>query len=515
MNDVYIYNLGMLFSNIVKKYPEKKAIIWDTENYITFSELNVLANHIAVYLLKCGVKKHDVVAIQNNKSDWGFGCMIACLKIGAIYTNFDYTNPIERIRRIFETAKPKLVFADNNDDSIKELCDILGINYLHAPAVGEAIASFSEASNLDFVNDVTENDPAYIMFTSGSTGVPKGVVIKHGALINFIKWGKCQYSLREDEIFTNVNPIYFDNSVFDFYCSVFNGHSMLAVPKTIVEKPSDMLELIDKVGCTLWFSVPSMLIYLTNLRLLSKDSFSTIRIIAFGGEGYPKELLRKLYALFGDRIDFYNVYGPTEGTCICSAYHIEDHDIEADGLAPLGQIAPNFGYLILDEHDKPSNVGELCLTGSQLALGYYNDETRTNKSFVKNPLQSNYYERMYRTGDKVEYIDNKLFFRGRVDNQIKHMGYRIELEEIENAMIKVEGVKQCAAIHTLSKNNLSKIIGVIATDSNMEEAEVKSILKTYLPSYMIPNKIVFMPELPKNPNGKVDRVRLEKICSNP
>lgn len=510
---MYIFNLGQAFQKICEQHGDKTAIIFDGQDRVTFCELNSLSNRMANLLRRNGLNKLDVVAIQNRKSALGFGMMLACLKLGIIYTNFDYTNPVERIRKIFETASPKLVFADQRNSEIESLCKELQLTYF-AVDKKEGFLELEESLDEKLVASVSGSNPAYIMFTSGSTGVPKGVLISQRSLLNFISWGRETYHLSTDDIMTNVNPIYFDNSVFDFYCSVFNGITMAAFSKDIVEKPKEMLQIIHDTKCTFWFSVPSMLIYLTNLKLLTKETLEYIRIFSFGGEGYPKELLRKLYAIYGDTADFYNVYGPTEGTCICSAYQIQKEDMEADGLAPLGEIAPNFDYVILDESDRLVDCGELCLMGDQLALGYYNDAERTERSFVQYTGILPYYSRMYRTGDLVEVRDGKLYFVGRVDNQIKHMGYRIELEEIEHALIKIRGVKQCAVIHTVSRNNMSKLVAYIATDMKMEDSWVRQELRKYLPGYMIPNKFEYVDELPKNANGKVDRKQIGEIEGN-
>lgn len=508
---MYTYNLGRAFQQICGQYGNKTAIIFDGQGRITFRELDVLSNKAANFLISTGIQKQEVVAIQNKKSPIGFAMMLACLKLGVIYTNFDYTNPIERIRKIFDTAAPQLVFADERNAAIENLCKELHIRYF--PADGNSVLGDAEKENLNqkFVDTVSASNPAYIMFTSGSTGVPKGVLIRQRSLLNFISWGRETYHLNSDDIMTNINPIYFDNSVFDFYCSVFNGITMATFSKDIVEKPKEMLQIIHDTKCTFWFSVPSMLIYLNNLKLLTKEILENIRVFSFGGEGYPKELLRKLYSVYGDTADFYNVYGPTEGTCICSAYQIQKEDMEEEGLTPLGEIAPNFDYVILDKSDKPTDCGELCLMGDQLALGYYNDTERTERSFVRYTGISAYYSRMYRTGDLVEVRNEKLYFVGRVDNQIKHMGYRIELEEIEHALIKIEGVKQCAVIHTVSRNNMSKLVAYIAIDMKMEDSWVRQELRKYLPGYMIPNKFEYVDELPKNANGKVDRAELERL----
>lgn len=506
---MYLYNLGQALTFVCREKRDKTAIIFDGKDKITFRSLNLLSNKISNYLINRGINKNDVIAIQNRKSPIGFATMSACLKLGVIYTNFDYTNPLERLKKIFQTAAPELVIADEYNSEIKKLCKETAITYT---VLSEDILG-QESIELDdnLLNNVSEANPAYIMFTSGSTGIPKGVLISHRSLLNFIEWGRNTYHLEENDIMTNVNPIYFDNSVFDFYCSIFNGITMAAFSSEIVGKPKEMLQMIHDVQCTFWFSVPSMLIYLTNLKLLTQEILKSIRIFSFGGEGYPKELFRKLYKIYSEQADFYNVYGPTEGTCICSAYKVQKKDVEEEGLLPLGQIADNFDYAILNEHGEEKRSGELCLRGSQLALGYYNDLERTQKAFVQYRSVNAYPCRMYRTGDLVEVREGKLYFLGRSDNQIKHMGYRIELEEIESNLIKIEGVKQCAVVHTLSKNNLSKLAAFVATDTAITEQEMRCKLQSLLPGYMIPNRIYFMDELPKNMNGKVDRQALIRM----
>jgi D-alanine--poly(phosphoribitol) ligase subunit 1 len=489
----YIYNLGLKFKQIAKEYGDKTAIKFCDGTEISFAELESLSNRIANWLLEKGISKNQVVAIQNNKTAAGYAIMLACLKIGAIYTNFDSSNPKERLDKIFETAKPALIISDTEINP-------------------QEVENQKETLSEEILAGVTGENSAYIMFTSGSTGIPKGVLIKQESLLNFIDWGRTTYNITSKDVLTNVNPIYFDNSVFDFYCSIFNGASLGAFPKNIVEQPKKMLELIDKMGCTFWFSVPSFLIYLMNIKLLNKETFKTIRAFSFGGEGYPKDLLKKLYELYSDRAKFFNVYGPTEGTCICSAYKIQDSDFaDMHGLVTLGHIAPNFDYLILDKNNNPSKLGELCLIGAQLAVGYYNDKERTAKSFVNNPTNFCFEQKMYKTGDLVEEKeDGMLYFVGRADNQIKHMGYRIELEEIEANLIKLPCINQCAVVHGKTEKGFSKLIAYIATDKTPEQKELRERLREFLPDYMIPNIFEFVEELPKNHNGKVDRVALKK-----
>lgn len=458
-----------LFDENIKRKPEETAILFCDETRVSYSQLNSIVNRISNYMTSEGLTVGDVVAIANHKTKYGYAMMIACIKLGIIYTNFDYSNPVERINKMMDRAKPKIVLND------LELEDKL--------------AMYPETFQY---TDVPSDTPAYIMFTSGSTGVPKGVLIKQSAIYRLIKWAKEAYSLREDDIMTNVNPIYFDNSVFDFYCSIFNGITMAAFPIEIVSNPKELILKVNELRCTFWFSVPSLLIYLTNIRCLHTNIFEYMRSFAFGGEGYPKPLLKKLVGYFPE-CDFYNVYGPTEGTCICSAYKICESDLfDDDGLVTLGTIAPIFEYKIVD--------GELWLGGEQIALGYYNDVERTRERFV---------DGWYRTGDLVEEIEGRLFFRGRVDYQIKHMGYRIELEEIESGIMKVGGISRCAVIHGKNKNGFSHIVAFV-TSKGVDSDFIREKLKDILPSYMIPSDIYVVDDLPRNSNGKIDKVALKQ-----
>jgi D-alanine--poly(phosphoribitol) ligase subunit 1 len=363
--------------------------------------------------------------------------------------------------------------------------------------------------------------PAYVMFTSGSTGVPKGALMSHGNVLNLINWSSETYSITPDDRLTNVNPLYFDNSVFDIYSALFTGACLVSINKAETRDPKCLVSRIDQEACTLWFSVPSLMMFLQTMRATDGRHLRSIRRFIFGGEGYPKAKLQALFDRYKESSEFHNVYGPTECTCICSSYQISEVDFaDTSGFAPLGQIAPNFNFLILDEELRAvaaGEAGELCLLGPNVGLGYINDAVRTSHSFIQNPLNSDYREITYRTGDRVRInpADGKIYILGRQDNQIKHMGYRIELEEIETALHRLEHVQEAAALH-MTVNGLSRIIGVVAARSGLSEAHLQAQLKAIIPDYMIPSTIYFEPELPKNSNGKVDRRKLaEKYLPQP
>jgi Non-ribosomal peptide synthetase modules and related proteins len=352
------------------------------------------------------------------------------------------------------------------------------------------------------------------MFTSGSTGFPKGAVMSHANLLNFIQWARSEFLVTPDDVFTNVNPLYFDNSVFDFYASIMNGSSLVPFDAATMSDPYQILRRIDQLRCTIYFSVPSLLMYFQTLKMITPSSFPHIRTIIFGGEGYPKTRLRELFDCLHPRVELVNVYGPTECTCICSTYRVTQADFEdLDGYPPLGGPIPNFSFTVLDDRNEAADageVGELYLGGPCVGLGYFNDPELTQEAFGQNPLNSHYHERVYRTGDLV-YLskdDGKIHFVGRKDNQIKHQGYRIELEEIEHALCRIPGIDEAVALH-ITRGGLSLIVAVVASNNGLEADAIRKEVSKLVPAYMVPSRVDVFEQLPKNANGKIDRRLLQ------
>ena len=363
------------------------------------------------------------------------------------------------------------------------------------------------------------SDPAYIMFTSGSTGTPKGVTISQSNLVNFIFWSREQFATTPVDVFTNVNPLFFDNSVFDIYSSLCAGASLVPFTAATMGDPKAIVARIEALGCTVYFSVPSLLVYLQTLKLLTRTSMPALKKIIFGGEGYPKPMLARLFDAVGDRIALYNVYGPTECTCICSVYPISAGDlVDLKGLAPLGRLIPGFSYVIIDDAGQavePGQVGELCLGGPGVGLGYYGDPDQSATVFIQNPTHDRFFDRVYKTGDLVrdDPADGKIHYVGRADSQIKHQGYRIELGEIEHALTCVEGVDEAAAVY-LFNGTSGRIVGVVAAKGDLAPAAVKQALVETLPKFMVPERVVVVGRLLKNANGKIDRKAIAAALDN-
>ncbi len=507
----YIYNLGNFFSKVSVDNFDRIALKYPDGGTMSFSELETLSNKIAYFFIEKGLQKGDVVGIFNNKSPLGYACMLAALKTGIIYTNLDLTSPFQRIKKIIERCEPKLLIFDVEFEMQKSIAK-LGIRSVNLYDNFEKELNKNGSALPTVTNNVTGADAAYIMFTSGSTGFPKGAVITHANLINFILWGQSTYSITPEDICTNANPIYFDNSVFDFYVTLFSGAQLVPLTNDITHDPFNLVKTVAKAECTSWFSVPSLLVYLMTTKALDASSLPSMNRFIFGGEGFPKLKLKKLYEMYGAIAKLYNVYGPTECTCICSSHLISDMDFEdMNSLAPLGCLAPNFDYILINSNE-PNDFGELCIKGPNVGAGYYNDNERTEKSFIQNPLNSAYKEIVYKSGDLVQVDEaGRLHFKGRVDNQIKHMGYRIELEEIESMLNTLYYVNEAAVIYERINDSFGQIVSFVSTSVTMTENQVIADLKQLVPDYMVPRKLFVMEYLPKNKNGKIDRVALKAL----
>lgn len=511
------YNLNQLFDEVFAAHRQDSALIY-ADRRVTYDELAKRIEQLAALLLSSGMKRGDVIAIGHTKQELSFALMLAALRIGVAYVNIDVASPTARTARILKTSGACLLFFDDSSsrEQMVELAAIAACPLHHLePDLLLPVSAEDRLLQTCIARQVDGASIAYIMFTSGSTGTPKGVAVTHQNILHFITWGRRRFNISNRDNFANLSPMYFDNSVFDFYVGLFSGAALSPISKRLLTSPYDLANHIGKLGCTVWFSVPSLLIYMMTMKALTTDICPALRTIIFGGEGYPKVELKKLYRLFAQQAQLVNVYGPTECTCICSAHTIEDDDFaDLDGLPTLGRLNQNFDYRIADDQDRDATTGELCLIGPNVAAGYFNDLERTAAAFHTITDPSRFMKRMYRTGDIVSERDGRLYFVGRKDNQIKHLGYRIELEEIEHALIRLPGVNQASAVYHRSRAAYGKLVGFVSCDAAPDEKSLLAELAKFLPDYMVPSKLVVLPELPKNPNGKVDRLQLLALLDN-
>ena len=510
---MYHYNLALHFSEVATGSAERPALRYSEQAH-SYAELLQWTESLAVLLRAKGCGRGDVIAVGHNKQPLSYAVMLAALRLGIAYVNIDTASPCSRNSRILEVSGATILFYDDRqyDQAMRDLaqvnsCELVFLTQEVLPTVSQS----DRETQRQLMTEVDGGCIAYVMFTSGSTGIPKGVAVTHQNVLHLIAWGQQCFQISDRDNFANLSPMYFDNSVFDFYVGLFSGASLTPVSRGLLTSPYELIEHVANMQCTVWFSVPSLLIYLMAMKAMTAKPLTTLRRIIFGGEGYPKTELKKLYDLFAHQAVLVNVYGPTECTCICSAHTLSDDDFDAmEGLPTLGRLNQNFDYQIIDENGDDSDTGELCLIGPNVAAGYFNDLERTASAFVTLTDSKRYMKRMYKTGDLVREVDGRLYFVGRKDNQIKHMGYRIELEEIEHGLNKIPAVEQAAAIYKRKNESYGKIVGFVSTKADLDEQFILSELSNLLPAYMVPSKIYVSAELPKNPNGKIDRKRLEE-----
>jgi D-alanine--poly(phosphoribitol) ligase subunit 1 len=485
--------------------PAAPALLFN-DAVCSFDELRALAERCAAALAARGVGHGDVVALQLPKRRIAYALLLACLRLGAPYVFLDPRNPRERTAQTVARLRPKILFSDV--DTINPSGEALTLG---GAGNSEGWLAGVERITEDAPPSIASGtDPAYIMFTSGSTGEPKGAVIPHQGVLSLMAWARKMVGAPARQRFTAINPLHFDNSVFDTYCGLLNGAALVPVETSEITNPAIWVKTIRSAQATVMFAVPTLFLILDQLGLLTPKSLPNVRLFQFGGEGYPIGKLREFHGRFAGSARLINVYGPTETSCICSSIEITPATLAAPDseFPPLGGMHPDFAYAILDDRQATvprGQPGELWIGGPCVGLGYYANPEETAARFRQDPRQDNYRAIYYRSGDRVrEDEQGLLLFQGRVDNQVKIRGHRVELEEIDLAVQSVPDVHRAVAVVIAGQDGDEIAVAYMAKRTVAAE-EVLAFCKQRLPAYMRPAKVVQYAELPRNANGKVDR----------
>lgn len=496
-----MYNVIDYLNDSSLKYPDKIAVIEEDKN-ITYKDLNAYSKCGGTYLIDNNI--NGLVLVFMDKGIDTLIGFFSCIYSNCYYSLINTELPQNRIENIINNTNSKYVITD---DSHMELAKsyfnnlkIININDLKNYKSDEDKLNMVKSNHIDI-------DPLYVNFTSGSTGVPKGVVISHRSVIEFIDKFTNLFGFTNEDIIANQAPFDFDVSVKDIYSSIKMGATLLIIPKSYFSNPTKLLDYIcdNKITTMTW--AVSALCLITTFHGLDYKVPDKVNKIIFSGEVMPIKHLNKWMEKLPNT-KFINVYGPTEITCN-STYYIVDRNKEYDKL-PIGKPFPNERVILLDgdkEIKEQNKVGEICISGTCLGLGYYNNSLQTNNSFTQNPTINEYINPIYHTGDLAYYnSDNDLVFNGRKDFQIKYQGHRIELEEIDKSINECNDVVRSCTIFDEEK---SKLYGFYIGD--IEPSLLKSELREKLPVYMLPTSLIKLDEFPLNKNGKIDRKKLMEL----
>lgn len=486
------------------RFPDKKAFA-DENKAVTFRELQRQAKALATQMIERDLLKKPIVVYLEKGVDVLVSFMGAAYS-GNFYSPIDVDMPASRVNKILEVLSPALVITNA---ALKKTFE----NYDYQ---GEFLL-FEEVQEADFNDEKIEKarrrgidtDLLYVLFTSGSTGIPKGVTITHRSVIDYIDWVTETFDITEKDSFGNQAPFYFDNSILDIYSTIKTGATTYIIPKNLFAQPVLLLEYLKEKEINTIFWVPSALIVVAKLKAFRNvDLSDTLKRVLFCGEVMPNKQLNTWRKFLPDVL-YANLYGPTEITDACT-YYIVNREFADDEPLPIGIPMANTDILVLNEKDElvtGDEVGELCVRGTSLSMGYYRNPEKTKEAFVQNPLNPFVPEIIYRTGDLVKYNEyGEIVYLSRKDFQIKHMGHRIELGEIETAVSSLEEISLCCCLYDEKHQKI-----VLFLEEELEKSYINERLLNLIPEYMLPNKVITLTEMPINANGKIDRVKLKEL----
>lgn len=491
--------------HIVTKCPEKTAFANEKEG-LTFQEVYEQTRSIGTYLHQQRIYKEPVIVFMN-KHPKTVTAFFGVIEGGCFYVPIDEQMPAARINLILDNVKSRLMICD--EKTIKKAenfeTDAKAVLY-------EEIAHLSvdEAALKNIRDKAIDTDPIYIVFTSGSTGVPKGVAACHRSVLDYIEQLSEVLQFDENTVFGNQTPLYFDACLKELYPTLKFGATTYLIPKGYFMMPLKLVEFLNekKINTICW--VVSALTMISGLQTFDTIVPQYLKTVAFGSEVFPVKQFNLWKTTLPDA-DFVNLYGPTEGTGMC-CYYRADRLFEEGESIPIGRPFKNTEILLLDENNCLADTGELCIRGTSVTLGYYNNPEKTAESFVQNPLNKAYPELIYRTGDIATRNERgELVFVSRKDYQIKHMGHRIELGEIEANVNALDDIKTCACVYSKKDEKI-----VLYYVGEKEKATLIKELREKLPRYMLPNELENLEAMLFTPNGKIDRKALlskyEETC---
>ncbi|HEF9840284.1 TPA: AMP-binding protein [Campylobacter coli] len=488
------------------KFSEKTAFVEPfakERKEITYKDFDLFSKKLAGEILKTLGNDNPTQAPVLIILPKGIDCLISFFGValsGNFYTLLDEKSPKERVEKVIEVLKPKL-FITSKDLKFNLDLPTLYTQDFESFNIDESLIKNAKEKHIDA-------NLLYVLFTSGSTGIPKGVSIAHKSVIDYAFHFCEAFEVDENEIIANQAPLYVDASLPDILATIKPSATLHLIPNHLFAFPNKILDYLEQEKITMIFWKPTVLIYfIKDQDNLKNYPLKNLNKILIGGEIMPIKQLN-IWRKHLPNALFANCYGPTEITDVC-CYYILDREFSENEILPIGKAYKNTELLVFDENMNfisPKQIGikgELFVRGTSLSLGYYNDKEKTKQAFIQNPLHDNYLDLLYKTGDIVSYNEfGELLCYGRNDNRIKFMGHRIELGEIESVINSHSKIILCACIFK------EKIICFYESD---EELDFKAFLKDKLPSYMIPKHFIKIEKFKLNQNSKIDRKALHEL----
>lgn len=481
---------------VSEKYGKKTAFV-DEKSETTFTQFNDFTKSIGTFIAQ-HTKPQCPVIVMTGRHALTPACFLGVVRAGCFYAPIDGSMPKHRLDQIIGVIKAKHMIVDKQN-----LENAQGLDFDGEIFVLEDIINTKADEQLlaKATTNLTEQTPLYVIFTSGSTGVPKGVITSHHSLMCYINAVNEVLDLTEDDVLGNQSPLDYIAAIRDIYLPIKTGASTVIIPKNEFAMPTQLFETLNnhKVTTLCWSVAGIELPAKLGAFDMLKPEY--LKKVIFSGSVMPCKYLKTWQENLPD-VMFVNQYGPTEATASCT-YYVVNEKVSDDTVLPIGVPYDNYRVILLNEDQTETEfgqTGEICVTGPILALGYYGDKEKTQESFVQSPLNKNYRELIYKTGDLGSFReDGVLEFHGRKDRQIKHMGHRIELGEIEETAKQISGVNECCSLYFKEKEQLYLFYTGSATSK-----EIVLHFRKNLPAFMSPRKLMQLENMPHLPNGKTD-----------
>jgi amino acid adenylation domain-containing protein len=507
-----------------ERSPDKEAVRFSGKG-LSYAELEDCTNRLARTMIDQGVSRGDRVGIFMNKNLESAVAIYGIMKAGAAYVPLDPFAPVARVAYVIQDCGIRhLLTKEAKADQVGEILGLqtslqclIGLPGVDQPSV--RCLSWDEAyaaPGQPLTHNLTEQDLAYILYTSGSTGTPKGIMHTHRSGLSFAEWAADEYGLQPEDRLSNHAPLHFDLSTFDFFAGAIAGATTVVIPEALTKFPVNLSRLMQDEQITVWYSVPFALMQLMERGVLESRDLSALRWILFAGEVFPTKHLRQLMNML-PQVKFSNLFGPTE-TNVCTYYHVPEPP-ESDDAIPIGKACANIEDLVVDADGNPvaaGDVGELLIRGGVVMKGFWGQPEKTTNGFFKRRMFNDFDDIFYRTGDLVHKDEQGNYrYLGRKDRQIKTRGYRVELDEIEVALLAHENVEE-AAVYPVPDGQGSNLIAasVIPVQGGaVTESELVEHLGKRLPPYAIPVEIEFASDFPRTSTGKINRRELQAAAT--